>query len=439
LKDYCQRNGLERDFLIYSSKDGKEKDLEDVDGSWDNKYVFHTPTVQYGVDFNPKKAMCVYAFFQCQSISPLGFGQMTARCRNISHLRYNIRERNYNLTFKNAKEIKDDSSDVLNYFKKLCDTLDSYDEKKYNEEKKIFEEIHKDFMSYAEYNPRNSVKKAEVSSEFFNSMYWQLRYYNAIMQSSMNYHFQNILKEKGYHNIQFNSNIHNYKVDDKKLIEKVKEELHDAVINACGEPEDNLTDKEKKIRSEMKKRAEILNIDLEKGQERVTYIDQMTDNKLFRSHLNLCSIIKVDQDTKFIEASRVDFAVKSITQNALKLKLIDEVQTILNIAPLDVDDITENDYKKIPDDKQTIIKKVFRINDVDIMSMYRHMCPGLVSSKQHGRGKDRYTVHTIDDGVMKYHLNLLSLRNEFMEGINKDTLNYFGYVPPKKPEKKKKK
>ncbi len=106
----------------------------------------------------------------------------------------------------------------------------------------------------------------------------------------------------------------------------------------------------------MEKKAEILHIDLNnenlekthiKGvSDRVTFIDEMTDDKKFTSHLNLCSIMKVDQDSRFIESSYKDYAVKNIDKNVFKLKLIDEVHKILNISPFDIDNINDDDYKK---------------------------------------------------------------------------------------------
>ena len=62
LKDYCQRNNLKRDFLIYSSTDGKEEDLEDVDTSWDNKYVFILQPFNMELTIIQKKR-CVFMHF----------------------------------------------------------------------------------------------------------------------------------------------------------------------------------------------------------------------------------------------------------------------------------------------------------------------------------------------------------------------------------------
>ena len=450
LKQYCNRKNYNRDFLVYSKEDGDREDFKNVTKTWAGKYVFYSPAIIYGIDFKPKDAMCVYGFFDCQSISPLAFGQMIARCRKIKHLRYFIKERNVNLTFMSAQEIKDNKNDVIKYFKALCDKLDPVDEEARQKEKEAYETKYKDMLDLTEFNTRVIVNSVEISSEIFNDIYWRQAYYNAVMRSAHNYHFQSILKEKGYNDIKVNGTIAKYKIDWDKIKEMVEEDKIKTRDNACHEHKDDLTNKEKIVRTDMEKKADILNINLNnenlyngtyiKGiSDRATFIDEMTDEKKFISHLNLCSIMKLDQDTRFIESTYKDFAVKNISANVFKLKLIDEVHKILNITPFDIDNINEDDYKRIPEDTQKSIRDTFdHKKDINISKMYRHMCPDIISSKQKGGGKNKHTVYKIEEEKISRHLYLLSLRNKFMEGINKDTLNYFEYVPPKKPEKKKK-
>ena len=52
-----------KDFLIYSSKDGDDASLKNVKETWDDKYVFYTPKIVYGIDYVPKTPTPVYAFF----------------------------------------------------------------------------------------------------------------------------------------------------------------------------------------------------------------------------------------------------------------------------------------------------------------------------------------------------------------------------------------
>ena len=44
----------------------------------------------------------------------------------------------------------------------------------------------------------------------------------------------------------------------------------------------------------------------------------------------------------------------------------------------------------------------------------------------------RSRVYEIDTQTIKHHLDLLCHRNHKLNGIDKQTLTYFGYKPPKK-------
>ena len=422
LLDYCERNNLDRknDFLLYSSKDGDDNDLRDTQ-KWKNKYVFYTPKIVYGVDFVPDAPTCVYAFFQCTSVNPLAFSQMVSRCRNIKHLRYFIRERNSSLMFMNASEIKDNSDVVLKYLEKTCDELDPIKDE-FTSSKKKLEERYAEYTRFMEYNPRTD--EIVIATSIFDQMFWQQQYYNAIMRSSMNHHFQAILKEKGY-NVMVNNDVSEYKIDNKKLTEMVKEDYDNIIDHAINDPDDSLSETEKKVKKAIEKRADILHISIDNDK----YRDELSNDKQFVTHLNICSLMNANHDEKLINKTYKEFKVQNITSNAMKLKLIHEVQTIMNISPLCIND--RNNDAIIPDDKKDIIKKVFRINDVNLISMYRNIVPGLLNSQQRMVNGVRSREYEIDFDVITHHLDLLSHRNKKMTGIDVTTLNYFGYVPSK--------
>ena len=71
-----------------------------------------------------------------------------------------------------------------------------------------------------------------------------------------------------------------------------------------------------------------------------------------------------------------------VTNNTMKIKLINEVQKTMNVSPLCIDDINKN--VEMPDNKREVIKKVFKLTDVNLISMYRNIVPHLVKSKSNG-------------------------------------------------------
>ena len=111
----------------------------------------------------------------------------------------------------------------------------------------------------------------------------------------------------------------------------------------------------------------------------------------------------------------------------MKIKLINEVQTIMNVSPLCINDM--NNDVAIPADKQEVIKKVFRLTNVNLISMYSNLVPNLVKSNRVMVNGVRSRVYEIDTDIITHHLDLLCNRNKKLDGIDKNTLNYFGYKP----------
>ena len=412
LKEYCERFNLDckKDFLIYSSKDGDDIDLKNVSETWKDKYVFYTPKIVYGIDFVPEAPMDVYAFFKCTSVSPLAFSQMVARCRKIKHLKYHMQERNVSLIFSNPDEFKENYDDVLKYLDDVIDTLDPVNKDMYRPKKTE--------ARYMEYDPRTG--EVGISTAIFDDMYWQQQYYNAVMRSSMNDHFKTILKEKGY-DIVINDDEGNYKINSKKLQETVKENTKTTVERVVSDKEESLTASEKKVKKSMEKRAQILcvNIDNEK------YRDELSDDRKFGMHLNICTLLNTNHDEHFIDKTYKELKVQNAKSNVTKIKLIHEVESMMNISTLCIDDI-KHDFQ-IPQDKQEIIQKVFRLKEVSLISMYRNLIPGLIESKQVRHNNERIRQYEIDKQLLKYHLDLLTLRNKKLNNIDQHTLNYFEY------------
>jgi hypothetical protein len=415
LKRYCESNNLncKDDFLIYSSKDGEDNDLIDVTKSWKGKYVFYTPKILYGLDFVPEDSMNVYAFFKCTSVSPLAFSQMVSRCRKIKHLKYNIQERNISLMFMDANTIKENYDDVLKYLENCIDELDPINK----------DVIHKKTdIRYMEYDPRKD--EIIIATSIFDDMYWEQQYYNSIMRSSMNQHFKNILEDKGYI-INIFEEVGNYKINSNELKIIVKENNINMIDRIINDKHESLTASEIKVKTIMEKRASILHIKIDNDKFR----EELTDDKKFITHLSICSILNTNHDERFIDKVHQELKVKNTTSVNTKIKLINDIQSLMNISPLCIDNINNNIL--IPEDKQNIIRKVFRMKDINLIALYRNIIPGLITSSEPQKKGIRTTLYKIDNKVIKHHLDLLNIRNKKMDNINKESLKYFDYVLPK--------
>ena len=174
----------------------------------------------------------------------------------------------------------------------------------------------------------------------------------------------------------------------------------------------------------MEKRADNLRIKIDNEKFR----EELIDDKKFMTHLTICSLLNINHDDKFIDNFFKELNVKSCTSNITKIKLINEVQSILNISPLCINNQL-NDID-IHEDKQNIIKKVFRTKDINIIKLQKNLIPTLISSTPKMINDDRVIEYNIDRDIIKHHIKLLQVRNVNLTNINKETLKYFNHVEP---------
>ena len=99
----------------------------------------------------------------------------------------------------------------MKYLEKTCGELDPIMDECTSSKKKL-EEGYAEDTRFMEYYPRTD--EVVISTSIFDEMFWQQQYYNAIMRSATNHHFQAILKEKGY-NVMVNNDVSEYKIDNK--------------------------------------------------------------------------------------------------------------------------------------------------------------------------------------------------------------------------------
>jgi hypothetical protein len=196
----------------------------------------------------------------------------------------------------------------------------------------------------------------------------------------------------------------------------------DRIIN---DKHESLTASEIKVKQLMEKRASILHIKIDNDKFR----EELSDNRKFITHLSICSLLYTNHDEKFIDKAYQEFKVQNTTGNITKVKLINEIHSLMNISPLCIDNINNN--IQIPEDKQSIIKKVFRMKDIHLIALYRNLIPGLISSNNMKIKGVRTTIYNIDSKVINHHLDLLQIRNKRLDNVNQETLKYFDYVAPK--------
>jgi hypothetical protein len=432
LKQYCERKNLDckQDFLIYSSKDGDDNSLKNVSMTWKDKYVFYSPKIVYGLDFNNKQCIDVFFVGKSTSVNPLQFSQMVARTRNIQKLHYFIEEHNIPLEYDTAIDVKQSFEDMTIHYDQVvqdCDDDDDYYDAP--DLKRMQKKI--EGMKYFEIDQKTG--DVVYANRIYEKLFYQAYHYDHIMRSAMTYHFEQILKEKGY-KITQNKNKSGYKMNEKKLKADVQDNIDKKVERIQNDAEESLSASEKKLKEQMKKRAELLHVEIDNED----FKDEIEDDRTFVNHLNVSTLLMDNIDERLVDKSYKDCRVNNVKANIMKIKLIKQLEDKMgfkNSLTLDYDTDKARFKEKLKLDDKYIksVQKTFRSkkdpktfkDSYDLLvSMYRNVCRGIVSTKKCRDGKSTYQRYTVDKDVIKKTFDLVCFRNKKLTGYTCDAYDY---------------
>lgn len=420
LKDYCKAKKLEvtKDFMVYSSKDGDDKDLEDVTAKWENKWVFYSPKIVYGVDNNNVNNVDVFMVAKCSSVNPLQFSQMVARTRNIKKLHYWVQNKNNRLCYNTVNEVEQEYKSLLKGYNGTVKSLDKSETTEAGEKLKCFQ-------SMQGLVPNKITGEWELDNVVFNNLFYLSELYGNIMGSNMKYHFAEILKEKGYEVVNDEAKATSERPDEKLTKDKVQENNANTIERALTDELESMTSSELKIRQQIESRAKILNVKIQNKE----YYDELTDNRAFTEHLNVSHLINTNVNGKLVSQSYKEFGIQCVKSNTLKVKLIRDVATALKVQPLNFAD-AENG--KVDKDTKSMVLKVFRLKESEdwsttLRKMIKQVAPSLTRSHCPGGREDRTTHYEVNTDSLKRHLELIELRNDSLMNIDRAIIKMAGF------------
>lgn len=177
--------------VIYSGyEDPNEINTDD----WEDKWVFTTPTIIYGVDYNGKETHKIYSFNWGGTISALGINQQIGRIRQPISMDIFIEEKGVGIFWSWEQFLE-----TFTYLKQNHLILDEL----------CVKDIDKDFL------------------DRLNRLNQRFTYKHLFLSSYIEYHLKNLLGGKGYTNIKVDEeeldNIEKERFTDKALIKYLKE------------------------------------------------------------------------------------------------------------------------------------------------------------------------------------------------------------------------
>lgn len=312
--------------------------VENADKIWENKHVFISPVVIYGIDWNPGYKVDVYVFNQKKVIlTPTNSVQQLSRCRNINTVHYYFGEkiRTNKSNYKSVDEVKE-------YYKRSV---------------KEFEYIFKDICAL-EVDPNTG--DYIIRDSLLAELRYQQEYYRNVFMTGSIYHFEDILRNKGF-NIRLEPRI----IEAKQ--NKGGKEINIETI--CGSKElkeklENEKVKKNGINAEtlryMLKRLNVNDIELVR--------DIIKTKSKFYEHINVCDMMKAQKENnslinKEIESDEMN---RIITSTHAVIALCWSIEKILDIGRFEIEldetaITTEGYYGKILATTDQDISTLFNI------------------------------------------------------------------------------
>jgi hypothetical protein len=402
--------------------------IEDATKQFKNKFVFYSPSILYGVDFNNEEAQRVYIHTKGLTINPLSMYQQINRTRNITEVYlYSKNERSIYIENNSIEKIETNFNEIIKNYENIKEMFEKIDE---NDQKIIDPELNKSFYSLFLQN--------NLLEQRFNSN--KTRHLKNILS---NYGFEIIDERKGFSSCL--SKETNRKMN--KLCIKAEEEiLRNIKIEDIEESDEHIKqrieflglnrnllnnfDDEGRYEKELTYEEQIKLQDDEKEHMKNEFKSRLNKYKniifnesLFRDHLNI-SYYEMENEYKKNKFKLNDnFEVKSINSNEYKQFLITEIEEKYNIN-IRTNEILNNNNKKIDFDEKLFssIKDIFKNRKkpeimMDVVTLYNDLIKSCISKNlirknqlrtKENRGK---ILYSLNEEFYEYHKQLRKLRH----------------------------
>jgi len=333
-------------FLTYSS----DKQVDIIDTSlWKEKFVFYTPTIMQGVDYNEVKTE-VFCFVYKHHLNPLQIYQMINRTRKILKVNVYCHEREFFNKYKCLDDTKKETEQMLKYFNGLI----------------------------GDYS-------VDVDDEPYKIMYNNYKYLDSKLKTNIKYYLMDIMKEKG-----FTIKENNDTIEEKVLLQKVSKEkvVKESIVRILGLDKDNLTEFEKELVSSDKK------------------IEQYFNYKTFIDGKIMLKIKQSIHDNLVLETIKNKYSKIMLLKNLMKVLGILKLEDLNKAVCKRFGEIIKDD--EWLEENFNYIKKSFRIrtNKYDNKEYYQIYLLMITIMKQlFGSGivkENRYKVNYIKYYYFKY-------------------------------------
>lgn len=384
--------------LINSLTELKHYNLDDYD------LIIYSPKIIYGLDSVMERP--VYGEYTCETISPTQMIQQITRCRNITRVY---------LYFENivTKANKYDNIDEVH--KRYEYLLHNFSIECHDANKKKNNIDYSDFYEAVELD--ENIFHEEID-KLFKRLFIQHIYNLDSYNTNKKLHVIDIMKNRGFIINDDRKNIflcdsNTGKSDNRKeILQEIKNEKLEN-FNIESFKVNNLN--------------EYLNIPVDKISD---YADIFIDNNKFNEHMNISNyFFKHNYDNIINLDSKNDFDIKKCDDVKIKMKLLDDMLSKLNLNKNNIHTFKPSNDFKI-DNHEELQKKYINLfrcrgDNIDFSKdthLYRYSCiiindlfNNLIDCQRKKINGHDIQIRTIKDDVIEYHRTLYNFRKQNKE------------------------
>jgi hypothetical protein len=350
--EYLSKFGKKDEWLIYSSE--VAYDLIDTK-TWTNKFVFFTPTILYGIDFN-ESPVDVFCFVHKFHLNPLQIYQMISRARQIKKAHIYCHTKLFYLKYKSV-------DDVITEFN-------------------MFEKNFTDMVN---------ISDSKVDEAPYKTMYFNYKYMDSVLKTNIKEYLMDMMEKRGY-SITINKTIVGNMYNNKTI---TKEVIKDRIVSLLNLNKDNLSDFEKKLVSNDRELEKHFNLRIFLKNNYEYKINESVSKNLFTETVkNKITKIKICSELMIVlEIDSLDKLTKDITKNFGKnvesVWLNENMETIKKVFDIRGKKYNNMNYYNVYMLMMTILKNLF---DDDLFICKR------VKVK-----KELFNHYIYNDNIMKNH------------------------------------
>jgi hypothetical protein len=388
--------------ILITSEDKFE--LNDVKTQFKNKYVFYSPSITCGLNFDIDIKQNVFLYINGQTLEPCDSFQQSTRTRNIKKLHYYINKSrttykpihiNLNETslyYKDIKNIHNDKNDKIENLTNICLSIDENNNTKFNE------------------------------NTFFNLFIYN-SYLTDVYKTNKEYHFKEILKINGYTLSEVDQ------IRPKKLTQEKQQELNDGLLEFTDKKFNDHIDE---IKPDEMIENNINFLKVNDKEDQIKYKDVINDNHLLKNYLNLIRLFYSDNEIniKLSQLNKNNVEYKTIFSDYNKIKLLKELETEAKINRFDIEHKEQDEDINISDNLYNKIKISFRSKEIKPLTYnafinyyvmkIKHILGNiiLIDKNKVQINKKRIMRYSINKDILKHYMDLNYLSNNTKWNFN---------------------